>query len=244
MMSAILLLLAIGLLLNAGRVFAQVDICQDNCASSDRLTGPRRMENTLPHPWSQAVFPTRLTGFCKMGCQFFFSEFPVNTTCKMLCDYTYRYEVTVGYTDLAEQAMNECQDGCDIALQVCQPGYYCISGQMLPCQAGRYRDTIPDLSIASLNAATVCAECPPGRYRASERGRRQDDCAKCPRGKYASVTGSVLVSDCVRCPAGKNAEIEGMSECKCITDESCNMENYFAEEVDYFRPSVPYVGRW
>ena len=99
-------------------------------------------------------------------------------------------------------------DGCDIALQVCQPGFYCNHGEMHPCQAGRYRETIDDLSIQSLNSATVCTECPPGRYRASERGKKEEDCSKCPRGKYASVTGSVLVSDCVRCPAGKFAEIE------------------------------------
>ena len=153
--------------------FSQVDICQANCASTDRLTGPRRMENTLPHPWSQAVFPTENFGFCQMGCQFFFSEFPVNTTCKRLCDYIYRYQVTVGYSDLAEQAINECRDGCDIALQVCQPGFYCNHGEMHPCQAGRYRETIDDLSIQSLNSATVCTECPPGRYRASERGKRR-----------------------------------------------------------------------
>ena len=58
------------------------------------------------------------------------------------------------------------------------------------------------------------------------------------------MTGSVLVSDCVRCPAGKFAEIEGMSECKCITGSSCDMESYFAEEIDFYRESVPFEGRW
>ena len=202
------------------------------------------MEGTLPHPFSQAIFPTTKYGFCQMGCQFFFSEFPKNTTCKALCDYTYRYTVTAGYSDLAEEAMLECKDGCDIALQVCQPGFYCNYGEMLPCQAGRYRESIPDLSITSLNAATVCSECPPGRYRASERGKSPEDCAKCPKGKFAAVTGSVLVSDCVRCPAGKFAEIEGMSSCKCITEGACDMEDFFADGVDYFRATVPYVGRW
>ena len=244
MLSNILLFVVLLAFLGHYVIFSQVDICQTNCASSDRLTGPQRMENTLPHPWSQAVFPTANFGFCQMGCQFFFSEFPVNTTCKRLCDYIYRYQVSVGYSDLAEQAINECRDGCDIALQVCQPGFYCTNGVMLPCQAGRYRSTIDDLSITSLNAATACVECPPGRYRASERGKDPEDCSKCPRGKFASVTGSVLVSDCVRCPAGKFAEIEGMSECKCITEDSCGMETYFAEDIDFYRESVPFVGRW
>ena len=148
-MPALIVLLLALICLGHYVIYSQVEICQENCASSDRLTGPRRMENTLPHPWSQAVFPTANFDFCQMGCQFFFSEFPVNTTCKRLCDYIYRYQVTVAYSDLAEQAINECRDGCDIALQVCPPGFYCNHGEMHPCQAGRYRATIEDLSIAS-----------------------------------------------------------------------------------------------
>ena len=55
----------------------------------------------------------------------------------------------------------------------------------------------------------------------------RDDCANVRR-------VSMLPSQACLCrlravPAGKTAEIEGMSECKCITEESCNMENYFAE---------------
>lgn len=80
-------------------------------------------------------------------------QVPKNTTCKRLCDYFYRYEITTGYSDIAEEAKLECQNGncfdvanpfaihkynisylgCDIALQVCEPGYYCSVGEMLPC---------------------------------------------------------------------------------------------------------------
>lgn len=240
-----------------GPVNGQVSICNTNCGSSDRLTGPFRMTDTLPHPWSQVVFPTDKFGFCQMGCQFFFSEFPVNTTCKRLCDFVYRYQTTVQYSDLAETAVSECRDGCDIALQVCQPGFYCIGGVMIPCPPGRYRKTIPDLSITSLNAATVCAECPPGRYRPAGKGKKELDCSPCPIGKYAAVKGSVLVSDCVRCPAGKTAEQEGMDACKCITADSCDLVqqekdsngvlvdvHYYLNGVDFSRETTPFIGRW
>jgi hypothetical protein len=30
--------------------------------------------------------------------------------------------VTTGYSDIIEQAKQECRDGCDIALEVCQAG--------------------------------------------------------------------------------------------------------------------------
>mgnify|MGYP003706710963 CR=1 FL=1 len=233
-------------------VNGQVNLCQDNCGTADRLTGPFRNKAILPHPWAETTFPTNKVGFCKMGCQFFFSEFPVNTTCKRLCDFTYRYQVTVQYSDIAEQAINECRDGCDIALQICQPGFYCISGQMIPCEPGRFREAIKDISIDSLNAATECKECPPGRYRPQTKGKKPLDCSGCPIGKYAAVTGSVLVSDCQRCPAGKTAEEEGMDACKCITKTSCDYKleqhgvdiNYFANGVDFNRETQPYIGRW
>eukprot|EP00605_Chrysophyceae_sp_TOSAG23-4_P000669 GSChrysophyteH1.ASY1.ANO1.751.1 assembled CDS len=231
---------------------SQVYICAENCGSHDRLTGSYRMTNTRPHPWSIAEFPPNNSGFCQMGCQFFFNEFPVTTTCKRLCDFVYRYQVTVSYSDLAETAIQECRDGCDIAQQVCQPGFYCTQGRMIPCPPGRYRETIPDLSVESLNKAQICTECDPGRYRPQSKGKKPDDCRKCPVGKYADVTGSVLVSDCVRCPAGKTAEEEGMSQCKCITPDSCKlvmkqqtgMVNFFENGVDFMRETEPFIGRW
>jgi hypothetical protein len=235
-----------------GVVSAQVQICRENCKSSDRLVGPFRMVNQRPHPWSQAVFPTDKFAFCQMGCQFFFTEFPVNTTCKRLCDFIYRYQTTVAYSDLAETAIRECRDGCDIALLVCQAGFYCTEGVMIPCPPGRYRSPITDLSVMSLNLATVCAECPPGRYRPSSKGKKPEDCSKCPLGKYAGVTGSVLVSDCRRCPAGKTAEQEGMDACKCINEASCDLEiniqgspvHFYKNGIDFARETAPFIGRW
>jgi len=250
------LLICLLLCFNVLLVQAQVNTCQDNCKSSDRLVGPFRMVNTRPHPWSQAVFPTNKFGFCQMGCQFFFTEFPVISTCKRLCDYIYRYQTTVSYSDLAETAISECRDGCDIALLVCQAGFYCTNGEMIPCPPGRYRESIPNLSILELNSATICKECPPGRYRPASKGKKPDDCVKCPLGKYAGVTGSVLVSDCKRCPAGKTSEEEGMEECKCINADSCALpitvpvdqtrttRDYYADGVDFARETIPFIGRW
>lgn len=240
----------------------QVDVCQTNCEDANRLAGPRRMEFTKPHPWKQAVFPTKLQGFCKMGCQLFFAEFPKNTTCKRMCDYYYRTRNTVGYCDIAENAILECRDGCEIALAVCQPGFYCTEGQMMPCDPGTFREGVKDLSIRSLEATSQCLQCPPGRYRPANRGKSADDCTQCPIGKFANIPGSVLVSDCKRCPAGKNAEETGMAECKCITSagkvNSCDtlgtggdgsLKHYYAadqsgQSVDYYRETTPFIGRW
>lgn len=115
---------------------AQLELCQLNCVSDDRLTGPTKMQNTRPHPFKIAPFPTKLDQFCKLGCQLFFSEKPNNVTCKDSCDFSYRYRATDGYIDVAEEAILECRDGCDIALQVCQEGFYCRDGSMISCPSG------------------------------------------------------------------------------------------------------------
>lgn len=231
-----------------GFVGAQLEVCQQNCASSDRLTGPTRMTNTHPHPWKQAPFPSKNEGFCKLGCQIFYVETPKSTTCKRLCSYFYRYRITAGYSDLAEEARLECEDGCDIALQVCQAGYYCSEGLMQPCPPGKYREAVKGTSIVELDAAQECTECPYGRYRSTQKGKSADDCTKCPVGTYANVTGSTKQADCKRCPAGQNAEEEGMRLCKCITGDSCGMvvedREYFSNGIDYYRETVPFVGRW
>jgi len=243
-------------------VDAQIAVCQANCDDSRRIYGPIRMEHTRPYPWKQAQFPTSRTGFCKMGCQLFFAEFPRNITCKRMCDYYYRTRITVGYSDLVAQALNDCRDGCDIALQVCQPGFYCTHGQMLPCLPGTYRQQVASLSVTDLEATSQCNLCPPGRYRPDSRGKSTDDCRRCPIGKYANIPGSKQVSDCKRCPAGKNAEEEGMALCKCVTVHgtvnSCDTKSSITDEdktdyfmpdasgqsVDYFRETIPYIGRW
>lgn len=246
----------------------QVEICQENCADSNRLNGPLIMPATRSHPWKQAVFPTKLQGFCKMGCQLFFAEYPKNTTCKRMCDYYYRSRETVGYSDIVENAKLECNDGCDIAVQVCQPGFYCRGGQMTPCAPGKFRGQVKSLSIVDLEGALSCELCPPGRYRKSDRGKSPDDCTRCPIGKFANIPGSVLVSDCKRCPSGKNAEEAGMAECTCMTNsglggsKSCDLDltkiagsrstdtrHYYLEDssgqnVDFYRETIPYIGRW
>ena len=56
-------------------VNGQVNLCQDNCGTADRLTGPFRNKAILPHPWAETTFATNKVGFCKMGCQFFLVNF-------------------------------------------------------------------------------------------------------------------------------------------------------------------------
>ncbi len=227
---------------------AQLAVCQKNCESSDRIVGATRMPDTLPHPWAVASFPSSNGGFCKLGCQIFYTEVPRNTTCRRLCQYFYRYKLTDQYNDLAEEAKLECQDGCEIALQVCQAGYYCTEGLMRPCPPGTYREAVKDISIVALKESKACTKCPYGRYRSTFKGKSADDCKKCPKGTYANVTGSIQDSDCLRCPAGQVAEEEGMRLCKCITGDSCDLtvsgQQYFKNKVDFYRETTPFIGRW
>ena len=216
--------------------------------------GPTKMTDTKPHPWKLANFPAKADGFCKIGCQFFFAERPNNATCKNSCDYQYRTETAVGYSDIIEEARLECRDGCDIAVQVCQAGYYCTEGSMIACPPGTYREAVKNISIIALDTAKQCLPCPAGRYRSLAKGKDPLSCTACPIGKFANRAGGVLVSDCLRCPAGKFSEDRGMSRCKCITGQSCDMvidtipgleeTHFFRDGVDYFRESVPYVGNY
>jgi len=178
-------------------VECQIELCQSNCESSDRLVGPTKMLDTRSHPWKVAQFPSTNGGFCKLGCQLFYVEVPKNTTCKRLCNYFYRYKITSGYSDIAEEAKLECQDGCEIALQVCEAGYYCNQGEMLPCPPGKYREAVTDVSILALDKAHVCTDCPYGRYRPASKGKSPDECTKCPRGvlplEYSDVSYYCLI---------------------------------------------------
>lgn len=227
---------------------SQLTLCQSNCQTADRLTGSTRMPNTLDHPFATARFPSTNSGFCQLGCTIFYNEVPRNTTCKRLCGYFYRIKTTAGYSDLATEALLECQDGCDIGLQVCQAGYYCNHGEMLPCPAGTFREPVANVSIRALNEAKKCTPCPNGRYRSTIRGASADDCSLCPIGYYVNATGSTSVNDCVRAPAGQNAQNTGMRLPNCITPDSCNVTindiEYFSNGVDYYRETVPYIGRW
>ena len=182
----------------AGSTLGQVEICQENCASTNRRKGPTRMRNSREHPWMIAQFPTKNNAFCQLGCQIFFAENPRNVTCKAECASQYRYRVTTRYSDVVEEAILNCQDGCDIALETCQAGFFCKGGEMLPCPAGTFRES----SLGSNAAVDVCTQCQPGRYRARDKGKSPFSCAPCPVGKYASDTGSTSVVGCLRCPAG------------------------------------------
>jgi hypothetical protein len=73
-----------------------VELCQDNCISSDRIVGPTQLTTTREHPYKIAPFPPQKSEFCKMGCQLFFTDRPTNVTCKKSCEYTYRYQVIIG----------------------------------------------------------------------------------------------------------------------------------------------------
>ena len=253
-------------------VNAQVDLCQRLCVDPDRITGPTREDYSLganemipgqvfdaqktrarDHPWKLSQYPVKQDAFCKLGCQLFFTEVPKNTTCMRLCDYFYRFDTVTGYSDLMKNARLECRDGCDIALQVCDAGYYCNEGEMKPCEIGTFREPIDDISIIELNKARVCDPCPAGRYRTLKKGKSPDDCSLCPIGKYAATIGNTDSTKCIRCPAGKNAEQKGMAECKCITDMSCDYENdgvvYFNaeknednEHIDFLRETLPFIG--
>ena len=39
---------------------AQLDVCQANCESADRITGATRMKTTRPNPYKVAIFPSKV----------------------------------------------------------------------------------------------------------------------------------------------------------------------------------------
>ena len=145
---------------HTGSVHSTVARCQANCVASDRLTGPTKMANTRPHPYKITQYPTRNAAFCKLGCQYFFSDYPTNTSCIKQCEYSYRYKVTTGYSDVIEESLSNCRDGCSIALQTCQAGFFCNTGAMLPCNPGSFRNE--SMGVPSVLQCTLC---PFGRYR-------------------------------------------------------------------------------
>lgn len=228
-------------------------LCQHNCADeTDRLVGPTKPK-TRGYPYIASKLSNIQTNkFCSLGCQYLFANNPTNVSCLQHCTETYRIKTTVGYNDMQEIAKLECYDGCNIGLKVCQAGYFCNQGIMLPCPRGKFRESIVNISLDNIQSTEQCIDCPYGRYRSIEKGKSPEECSLCPRGKYAYQTGGVSEESCIRCPAGQFANEEGSRVCKCITPGSCSMEisssgekeTFFSDGVDYFRETIPYVGRW
>lgn len=132
------------------------------------------------------------------------------------------------------------------------------------CPYGTYRVSTAGLDVSS------CTKCPVGTY-ANQTGRltilfpsRAILLLHLLFSSYFFVflliliinmmTGSTAESDCLRCPAGTTTAEEGSRVCICITPNSCDLplpieqgeavEDYFLDGVDYFRETVPFVGRW
>ena len=284
-------LLVFGLILTLG--ISSVTTCLDDCAAEDRVaTRPwhqvdslgNELSLTRPYPYFQAALdneygddllksgmgegPSPFSQFCKTGCRHFHATFREPTLlsdCTDECEYTYNYTITVGYSDVIEIARLECRDGCQYALERCEPGHYCsqvrviqqqdnvthnteenrdndnaltyIGGVMRQCPPGMYRDV-------SYDAVESCIPCPRGRYRERTRGTSLDSCQKCPIGTYTTSVGSSSKDLCLRCPAGTFTTEPGSAECKCITPGACATDQLSSPADAEKRDTVPFVGRW
>lgn len=207
--------------------------------------------------------PNPFTPFCEVGCSLFYSipnhEGVKLHNCTDKCDDLYKYNVSVGYSDLAEVARLECRDGCQMAMKRCQPGFFCTQvrkidrrvdlnktqneskhyeeGYMNHCVAGTYRDV-------DYSAVEKCILCPPGSFREDIKGRNLDSCSKCPVGTYNKRNGSTSILDCLRCPAGTFTNQPGSETCICITPASCS-DNQLSSPADAEKKdTIPYIGRW
>lgn len=76
-----------------------------NVWDTQRLVGPTEPASELnaTYPYAKAGFPLQYSSFCQLGCSFFFSGSPQNTSCSRLCDNFYARNVSVGINDLAEK---------------------------------------------------------------------------------------------------------------------------------------------
>ena len=259
--------------------------CHRDCAAADRrptrpwdATDPLRtpLRLTRPYPYHLGAVDDDgrydLPEFCQLGCTYFFVSSDAATgagggarapttlgRCVEQCDekYSYNSSTRPGYNDLAEMARLECRDGCLLALQRCQPGYYCSQvsfdeaakaaniltagsvqysgGDMLPCPAGTYRDV-------SYGAVTECTPCPPNHFREDIKGRSLSSCAPCRAGTSAVDAGSTSVKDCVRCPAGTFST--EASFCMCITPQACAEDQLPSPADAEKKDTVPFAGRW
>jgi hypothetical protein len=62
------------------------------------------------------------------------------------------------------------------------------------CAAGTYK---------SQDGATICTDCPAGRYIEETGSDDATDCIDCAAGRYIDTSGSDEMSDCIECPTGK-----------------------------------------
>ena len=275
-------------------VISTVTTCLDDCAAKDRVaTRPwhqvdslgNELSLTKPYPYFQAALddeygddlvksgmgegPSPFFQFCQTGCRHFHASMVGEPTllsdCTDQCDSTYLYSITVGYSDAIEISRLECRDGCQYALERCEPGHYCsqvrviqqqgnvthntevnqdndnaptyIGGVMRQCPPGMYRDV-------SYEAVESCIPCPRGRYRERTRGTSLDSCQECPIGTYTTSVGSPSKDLCLRCPAGTFTTEPGSAQCKCITPGACAADQLPSPADAEKRDTVPYVGRW
>ena len=136
---------------------------------------------------------------------------------------------------MIDQAYYRCQQGCIYGYTICQPGYYCNQGVMLPCPLGTYRSPSTNFTHALLtNYASQCIECPYGTYRDTIKGKSVTDCALCPIGKYSNAIGQTSQTACLKCPAGTYSSQAGSRICECITAESCDMPVKIGNEEIHF----------
>ncbi len=71
-----------------------------------RLVGPttRDPSTVQMYPHALAAFPVESPEFCRLGCAFFFSEYPELDACGEQCDKYYETDTTMGVSDLGEKA--------------------------------------------------------------------------------------------------------------------------------------------
>ena len=202
-----------------------------NCTVIDEIRrpyGPTRPTTTLPHPHVGApVGNPAYAGFCEFGCAAFYFNRTV-AGCRKVCQDTYTYDVTPGYSDRAEVARFECYDGCSIGNLRCQPGSYCQHEIMHRCPPGKYRDV-------DYHHVTRCDNCPHGRFREDEGGRFMESCVKCESGRFNVNVGSASKFDCLRCPPGRFANEPGMKQCKCMNQ----YDGYFEVNLNNTRVYGP-----
>jgi len=202
-----------------------------NCTVVDEIRrpyGPTRPTTTLPHPHVGApVGNPAYAGFCEFGCAAYYFNRTVSG-CRKVCQDTYTYDVTPGYSDRAEVARFECYDGCSIGNLRCQPGSYCQHEIMHRCPPGKYRDV-------DYHHVTRCDNCPHGRFREDTGGRFMESCVKCESGRFNVNTGSSSKFDCQRCPAGRFANEPGMKQCKCMNQ----YDGYFEVNLNNTRVYGP-----